>query len=89
MEKTRVIIALFVLVIAFLLNDIPIISFNFAFNAINHGFGWFPTFSNNVSKLDRITIKVEFYFEFSVGIITAIKKWSKRINIFTTHDLIF
>ena len=75
--------------IAFLLDSTPIISFNFGFNAINHGFGWFPTFSNNVPKLDGITIKIEFHFELPMRIIITIKKWSKRRDIFTTHDLVF
>ena len=67
----------------------PFISFNNGFNAIYGGFGWFPTFMYNIPKFARITIKIEFHFKLSMRIITTNKEWSKRRNIFTTHDLIF
>ena len=81
--------AFFILVIAFLVDGTPIISFNNGFNAIYGGFGWFPTFTYNIPKLDGITIKIEFYFELPIRKITTIKEWSKRRNIFTTHDFVF
>ena len=71
------------------MNDTPIISFNNGFNAIYGGFGWFSTFTNNIPKLDGITIKIEFHFKLPMRIITTIKEWSKRRNAFTTHDLVF
>ena len=67
----------------------PIISFNNIFNAIYSGFGWFPTFTNDIPKLDEITIKIEFHFKLLIRVITTIKEWSKRINILTTYDLVF
>ena len=62
--------------IVFLVDGTPIISFNNGFNAIYGGFGWFPTFTNNIPKLDGITIKIKFYFELSMRIITTIKERS-------------
>ena len=75
--------------IAFLVDGTPIISFNNGFNAIYGGFGWLPTLTYNIPKLNGITIKKEFHFELPMRIITTIKEWSKRRNIFTTHDLVF
>ena len=75
--------------IAFLVDGTPIVSINFGFNAIYGGFGWFPTFTNNIPKLDEITIKIKFHFDIPMRIITTIKERSKRINIFTIHDLVF
>ena len=66
-----------------------IISFNNGFNSIYGGFGWFPTFMNNILKLDVIKIKIEFYFELPMRIITTIKERSQRRNVFTTHNLVF
>ena len=58
------------------MNGTLIVSMNFSFNAIFGGFGWFLTFSDNVPKLDRIIIKIEFHFELPMRIITTIKERS-------------
>ena len=64
------------------------ISFNNGFNTIYGGFGWFPTFMNNIPKHDRITIKIKFHFELSMRIITTIKQ-GLREEIFSLPMILY